>query len=243
MERAGPRGPRRLAGRRAHRDRPAAGGARRLDRGRAAGAPSPPTPRRWTASCPALSAALGTELPGVVERSRRRRSGRLGPGQHRRRSRRSSASSRRTCSTRSCPPAAAWPRRRWPWPTAGSRPASSGSCSGSWASASSASTTSRCCRRRPTPGRLLFVEENIRGTAPRPGRAGRPVPDLDRAPRDDPRLRVRGASLAAAVPRVAARAAADAVRRATRRGWAARRCAGSAARSAARPAASTGWSG
>ena len=32
-------------------------------------------------------------------------------------------------------------------------------------SASSASTTSRCCPPRRRPGRLLFVEENIRATA------------------------------------------------------------------------------
>ena len=69
-----------------------------------------------------------------------------------------------------------------------------------------------------TPGRLLFVEENIRADRARPGRAARAVPDLDRPPRDDPRLRVRGASLAAAVPRRAARAPADAVRHATPRG-------------------------
>ena len=52
-----------------------------------------------------------------------------------------------------------------------------------------------------TPGRLLFVEENIRadGHAPRP--PARPVPDVDRPARDDPRLRVRGAPVAAPVPR------------------------------------------
>ena len=38
-------------------------------------------------------------------------------------------------------------------------------------------------------------------------RADRAVPDLDRAPRDDPRVRVRGPSVAAPVPRGAARAA------------------------------------
>ena len=85
------------------------------------------------------------------------------------RSRRSSASSRRTCSTRSSRRAAAWPRRRWRSPIGGSRPASSATCSGSWARGSSASTTSRCCRPRPAPGRLLFVEENIRATARRLG--------------------------------------------------------------------------
>ncbi len=60
-----------------------------------------------------------------------------------------------------------------------------------------------------TPGRLLFVEENIRQTArvmdvPLPA-----VPDLDRPARDDARLRVRGASVAAPVPRRAARAPAQ----------------------------------
>ena len=62
-----------------------------------------------------------------------------------------------------------------------------------------------------TPGRLLFVEENIRAHGAGPGRAARAVPDLDRAPRDDPRLRVRGPSLAPAVPRRAPRAPAPAV--------------------------------
>ena len=52
-----------------------------------------------------------------------------------------------------------------------------------------------------TPGRLLFVEENIRQTASTPGGPARRLPDVDRAPRDDPRLRVRGPSLAAAVSR------------------------------------------
>ena len=88
--------------------------------------------------------------------------GPAGSGPTRRPSPRSSASSRRTCSTRSCRSAGDWPRRRSRWPTAGSRPASSGSCSASWASACSASTTSRCSPRSRRPGRLLFVEENIR---------------------------------------------------------------------------------
>ena len=44
-----------------------------------------------------------------------------------------------------------------------------------------------------------------------PRRARRAVPDLDRAPRDDPRVRVRGAPVAPAVPRGAAGAPADAV--------------------------------
>ena len=48
---------------------------------------------------------------------------------------------------------------------------------------------------------------------PQPRRAARPVPDLDRPPRDDPRVRVRGAPVAAAVPRRPARAPALAVQR------------------------------
>ena len=56
---------------------------------------------------PALSAALGTRAAGRRRAVRRRRSGRLGPRQHRRRSPRSSASSRASCSTRSSRPAAA----------------------------------------------------------------------------------------------------------------------------------------
>ena len=70
-----------------------------------------------------------------------------------------------------------------------------------WAPACWASTTSRCCRPSRRPGRLLFVEENIRATA----RAlGVPLDDfrtLDRAPRDDPRLRDRGPPVAPALPR------------------------------------------
>ena len=75
------------------------------------------------------------------------------------------------------------------------------------------------------PGRLLFVEENIRGTARALGVPIDPFrtwialhetthafefeahpwlrPYLDRAARDDPRLRVRGTPLAPAVPRIA----------------------------------------
>ena len=76
------------------------------------------------------------------------------------------------------------------------------------------------------PGRLLFVEENIRATAAQPGRPARPVPDLDRAARDDPRLRVRGAPVAAAVPRRAPRAPARRCSARTRAGSAARRIRG-----------------
>ena len=114
---------------------------------------------------PALSRALDAELPGIVERSgvvdretwvhanvatfagsdrqgrgRAARAGpsaRLGPGQG----------------------------RRWRSPTGWSRPASSATCWASWASASWASTTWRSSRPKSTPGRLLFVDENIRRTA------------------------------------------------------------------------------
>ena len=62
------------------------------------------------------------------------------------------------------------------------------------------------------PGRLLFVEENIRATARALGVPHRGLPHVDRPPRDDPRVRVRGPSVAAAVPARAARAPAVAVR-------------------------------
>ena len=68
-ERTRPARTRGLAGRRADRDRPSREGAGRARRRPSCGPPSPPTPRRWPAIVPALSAALGTELPGVVERS------------------------------------------------------------------------------------------------------------------------------------------------------------------------------
>ena len=92
-------------------------------------------------------------------------------------------------------------------------------------------------------GRLLFVEENVRGTAHALGVPLDAVPDLDRAARDDPRLRVRGPSLAPAVPRRAASSASSACSAATPRRWAATRSGRSAGRCAASPAASTGWSG
>ncbi len=133
-------------------------------RGRAAAPPSRPTPRRWRGSCRRSSAALGPSCRASSS-APASSTGPAGSGPTSAPSRRSSASSRRTCSTRSSRPAAASPRRRWPSPTAGSRRASSASCSGSWARASSASTTSPCCRPRQAPGRLLFVEENIRATA------------------------------------------------------------------------------
>ena len=79
-------------------------------------------------------------------------------------------------------------------------------------------------RGRPGPPPVRRGEHPRHGPGAR--RAARPVPDLDRAPRDDPRLRVRGAPVAPAVPVRAARAPADAVRQG---------CARSRARGAARP--------
>ena len=64
-----PAGPRRLAGRRAVRGRAAASRAGDADARPSCGRPSRSTPPRWSGSCRASSAALGTELPGVVERS------------------------------------------------------------------------------------------------------------------------------------------------------------------------------
>ena len=68
------------------------------------------------------------------------------------------------------------------------------------------------------------------------GRAARRVPDLDRPPRDDPRVRVRGAPVAPAVPRRAARTPARRVQREAQGPAAGRRSGASAERSAARPA-------
>ena len=116
-------------------------------------------------SCPASSSAPASSI------------GPAGCAPTPRRSRRSSASSRRTCSTRSCRPAAASPRRRSRSRTAGSRPASSGCCSASWASACSASTTSRCCRpRRPPAGCCSSRRTSARPRAPSACRSGRSGP-------------------------------------------------------------------
>ena len=63
-------------------------GARARSRRPSCGPRSRRTPRRWRAIVPRLSQALGTELPGRRRAVGRRRPGRLGPGQRRRRSRR-----------------------------------------------------------------------------------------------------------------------------------------------------------
>ena len=66
------------------------------------------------------------------------------------------------------------------------------------------------CRGRARAAAVRRGEHPPDGQSPR--RAACLVPDLDRAPRDDPCVRVRGAPLAAAVPGLAPGAAADAVR-------------------------------
>ena len=200
--------------------------ARRADRGRAARA-SPGAPARRP-SCgpsePAYAEADGTHRPCTVDCPRhraagrrravgRRRSRRLGPGQHR-----DVRLAHRQARGRPARPGRPDRRRAGQGDHGARQPlgddaASSGSCSGSWARASSASTTSRCCPTetgaRPAPVR--------RGEHPRRRRRSLGVP-LDpfrtwiALHETDPRLRVRGASVAAAVPRVAPRAPADAVR-------------------------------
>ena len=118
-ETVGPARSRRLAGGRADRDRAArtrrpgalsaaelravGAGLRRGDGAHRAGAVG----RARDASCRASSSARASST------------GPAGSAPTSGRSRRSSASSRRTCSTRSCRPAADWPRRRWRSPTAG----------------------------------------------------------------------------------------------------------------------------
>ena len=75
------------------------------------------------------------------------------------------------------------------------------------------------------------------GDRSEPAGAARPVPDVDRPARDDPRVRVRGPPLVAAVPELTARAPADAVQTAMPGASVARPCAVSGGRCAARPTA------
>ena len=100
-------------------------------------------------------------------------------------------------------------------------------------------------RPRPAVDRGGAREAAVRrgehpGDGPRAGRADRPVPDLDRPARDDPRLRVRGASRGSGRTSRSASSASSRCSARTPAGSAARRSAASAAPSAARPAASTG---
>ena len=100
---------------------------------------------------PALSAALGTELPGCRRALRRRRPGRLGPRQY----------GVVRVADRQARARPARPGRAGRWRAHGRRdgarqpldhhPPARACCSGSWASVFSASTTSRSCppRRRP----------------------------------------------------------------------------------------------
>ena len=117
------------------------------------------------------------------------------------RSPRSSASSRASCSTRSCRPAAAWqgddgareplrhdPPARLPARVHGLR-------------RSSASTTWRCCRPRRRRAGCCSSRRTSAGTATALDLPLEPFRTLDRPARDHPRLRVRGAPVAPALPR------------------------------------------
>ena len=233
----------RSSGSRSRRLRRAPGHA---DRGRAARRRAATTRRRWPAIVPALSAHLGTELPGVVERVAASSTGRAGSRPTPRRSRRSSASSRTDLLDQVCPPGgglgqgddgARQPLDHDPPARAAARvhgPARPRPVRPR-AAVGRDDARAACCSSRRTSARR-------RATLDVPARA---VPDLDRAARDDPRLRVRGAPVAPAVPRVAARAPADAVRQRRARRSAARRCAalGRGAPRRGRRTTSTGWSG
>ena len=100
---------------------------------------------------PRLSEALGTELPGVVERAGRRRSGRL--GQRQRHDLRVADRHARGRAARPGRAAGRRPRQGHDGPRQPLRddPPARASCSGSWARRCSASTTSRCSRPRRRP--------------------------------------------------------------------------------------------
>ena len=217
----------------------------RADRGRARGDRRGLCAAAMARVVPALAAAPRHGPAGRRGARRRRGPRRLGRGQHVGLRRAHRPARGRRCSTRCCPRGAGSPRRDDAGQPLGHDAPARPAARASWASACSASTTSRCCSAETTPGRLLFVEENIRQTARAMDVPARPVPDLDRAPRDDPRLRVRGASLAPAVPRRAPRAPARRCSATTPRPWAGTRSGPSARRSAATGGAttSTGWSG
>ena len=122
-------------------------------------------PRRWTGSCRRLSSRPRHGAAGRRRALGRRRSGRLGPRQHR-----VLRLAHRQARGRPARPGRAarrWPRQgdAWPSPIAGSRPASSASCSGSWAQRVLGQYDLALLSAEAAPGRLLFVEENIRATA------------------------------------------------------------------------------
>ena len=200
-------GPRRLAARRAARRQPAAQRARRAAALRAAAPRRMTTAARWPRSCRCSRQRLGQPLPGVVERH-------------------------------AVVDRAGWARANITTFEALIDRLEPHLVAATGGAAASASDVARMANRflttqqlgfllgylgarvlgqydvallsaEATPGKLLFVEENIRATAATLGvNAGR-LPDLDRAPRGDARLRVRGQRLAAAVPARPPRAPAD----------------------------------
>ena len=107
--------------------------------------------RRWPASCRPCRAALGTRAAGRRRALGRRRPGRLGPRQHR-----VVRVADRQARARPARPGRAG-RRRADRRGDGARqpldhdPSARGAARASWASACSASTTSRCYRPRPRP--------------------------------------------------------------------------------------------
>ena len=134
---------------------------------------------RRTSSAPTragLRGGDGAHRAGAVGRARdaapgrrravgRRRSGRLGPRQHR-----VVRVADRQARARPARPGRAARRRadrvrRWPSPTAGSRPASSACCSGFMGQRVLGQYDLALLSAEAAPGRLLFVEENIRQTA------------------------------------------------------------------------------
>ena len=204
------RGPRRLAGRRALRDRPAgaAPGTLSADELRAA---EPAYAEAMARIVPALSSALGTELPGVVERS-----GVVDRAGWVRANTASFASLigklEKDLLDQVVPPGGGLAKATMALANRWITTRQLGLLLGFLGQRVLGQYDIALLSAEAAPGRLLFVEENIRETARVAGRAGRAVPDLDRPARDDPRVRVRGASLAAALPRVAPRAPAHAVR-------------------------------
>ena len=160
---------------------------------------------------PALGAALGSRAAGRRRALRGRRSGRLGPRQH-------GLVRLADGQARGRPARPGHAARRRP----GQGDHGARQSLGHDPPARAPARVHGLARPRPVRPRAAVGRGGARpapvrrgehpGDGPRPGRADRPVPDLDRPPRDDPRLRVRGASLAPAVPRRAARAPADAVR-------------------------------
>ena len=196
-------------------------------------------PRRWPGSCRPCPRRSGRSCRASSS-VRAWSTGRIGCAPTRRHSPRSSASSRRTCSTRSCRPAGAWRRRRSRSRTAGSRPASSASA-GVHGPAGARPVRHRAAVRRGRPGRLLFVEENIResahlGVPLGPFRTWIALHETTHAFEFEAHPWLRP-YLASRLERQLTCSGVTCV------GSARRRCVGLAARYAVRAAGSTGWSG